>query len=152
MILQYSKMNKLIKDPVRANPSDAGLDIFYYPMINQSESVTIEPGTSAVLGTGLKFGIPHGYMLEVKNRSSCASKLQLLVGACVIDSGYDGEVIVNLHNVGKTPRVVSRGDKIAQLVMIPVIHARPKLVNEEVLYSDDICISNRGSGGFGSTG
>ena len=152
MILQYSKMNKLVKDPVRANPSDAGLDIFYYPMINQSESVTIEPGTSAVLGTGLKFGIPHGYMLEVKNRSSCASKLQLLVGACVIDSGYDGEVIVNLHNVGRLPRVVSLGDKIAQLVMLPVIHARMQCVDEDNLYNDTICMSNRGSGGFGSTG
>ena len=152
MILQYSKTNELAKDPVRANPSDAGLDVFYYPMDGQSDSVTIEPGTSVVLGTGLKFGIPHGYMLEVKNRSSCASKLQLLVGACVIDSGYKGEVMINLHNVGHLPRVVSRGDKIAQLVMLPVIHARMQLVNEEELYSDPICISARGDGGFGSTG
>ena len=152
MILQYSKMNKLVKDPVRANPSDAGLDVFFYPTREQIEPVTIEPGTSVLLGTGLKFEIPHGYMLEVKNRSSCASKLQLLVGACVIDSGYDGEVIVNLHNVGHLPRVVSPGDKIAQLVMLPVIHARPKLVKEEELYSDVVCISSRGSGGFGSTG
>ena len=152
MILQYSKTNELAKDPVRANPSDAGLDVFYYPMDGQSDSVTIEPGASVVLGTGLKFGIPHGYMLEVKNRSSCASKLQLLVGACVIDSGYKGEVMINLHNVGHLPRVVSRGDKIAQLVMLPVIHARMQLVNEEELYSDPICISARGEGGFGSTG
>ena len=151
MILQYSKISELSKDPVRANPSDAGLDVFYSPSKGQSETVTIEPCTSVVLGTGLKFGIPHGYMLEVKNRSSCASKLQLLVGACVIDSGYKGEVMINLHNVGSLPRVVSRGDKIAQLVMLPVVHARPQAVNEDELYSDPICISARGSGGFGST-
>ena len=151
MILQYSKTNNLAKDPVRANPSDAGLDVFYYPMAGQLDTVTIEPNTSVVLGTGLKFGIPHGYMLEVKNRSSCASKLQLLVGACVIDSGYKGEVMINLHNVGKLPRVVSRGDKIAQLVMLPVIHARMQCVTEQALYDDPICISARGAGGFGST-
>ena len=151
MILQYSKTNPHVKDPVRSNPSDAGLDVFFYPMVGQSDSVTIDPGASVVLGTGLKFGIPHGYMLEVKNRSSCASKLQLLVGACVIDSGYKGEVMVNLHNVGRLPRVVSLGDKIAQLVMVPVIHARPQYVREETLYNDAICISARGAGGFGST-
>ena len=152
MILEYALTRTDAHEPERANPSDAGLDVFYYPMDGQSDSVTIEPGTSVVLGTGLKFGIPHGYMLEVKNRSSCASKLQLLVGACVIDSGYKGEVMINLHNVGHLPRVVSRGDKIAQLVMLPVIHARMQLVNEEELYSDPICISARGEGGFGSTG
>ena len=152
MILQYSKTHTLAKDPIRSNPSDAGLDVFYCPSTSSAESVTIDPGTSVVLGTGLKFGIPHGFMLEVKNRSSWASKLQLLVGACIIDSGYAGEVMINLHNVGHLPRVVSLGDKIAQLVMIPVIQARPQLVDEEELYEDPICISARGAAGFGSTG
>jgi dUTP pyrophosphatase len=91
-------------------------------------------------------------MLEVKNRSSVASKQQLIVGACVVDPGYDGEVFINLHNVGSRARRVKAGDKIAQIVMTPVIHFRPVEVSSDSLYNQDICISNRGSGGFGSTG
>ncbi len=91
-------------------------------------------------------------MLEVKNRSSVASKRQLLVGACVIDPGYDGEVYINLHNVGSRNRRVSAGDKIAQIVMTPVVHFRPVESKEDALYTDSLCISNRGTGGVGSTG
>ena len=90
-------------------------------------------------------------MLEVKNRSSVASKRSLLVGACVIDSGYNGEVKINLHNVGEEPQVLNPGDKIAQLVMVPVVHFRVAKT-DDVLYDDHITISDRGAGGFGSTG
>ena len=76
------------------------------------------------LPTGLRFGVPHGYMLEVKNRSSVAAKRSLLVGACVIDSGYDGEVFINLHNVGNVTQTIEAGTKIAQVVMVPVVHFR----------------------------
>ena len=107
---------------------------------------------SVVLETGLKFGVPHGYMLEVKNRSSMAAKKQLVVGACVIDPGYNGELMVNLHNIGNQVRVLKPGDKIAQVVMIPVIHFRARKLMTDTLYSNNICISDRGAGGFGSTG
>ena len=60
-------------------------------------------------------------MLEVKNRSGNASKRSLLVGACVVDSGYDGEVFVNLHNIGTETQFVAKGAKIAQLVLLPVV-------------------------------
>lgn len=151
MLIDYFKIRPTAKDPVRANPSDAGLDIFYCPE-DSAATVAIHPGESAVLGTGLKFGVPHGFMLEVKNRSSMAAKKSLVVGACVIDPGYNGEVFINLLNVGKEMKLVTPGDKIAQLVLIPVVHFRPQRKMSDVLYDSDICISNRGSGGFGSTG
>ena len=90
-------------------------------------------------------------MIEVKNRSSIAAKKGLVVGACVIDSGYDGEVFINLHNIGRTTQKLFHGDKIAQLVMVPVIHFYPKEVMIDALYRHDITISNRGSGALGST-
>jgi dUTP pyrophosphatase len=143
-------MHANVTHPQRSNPSDAGLDIFFSPA--NGEKLYVSPGQSVVLETGLKFGVPHGYMLEVKNRSSVASKRSLLVGACVIDSGYAGEVKINLHNVGNEPQLLQPGDKIAQVVMVPVIHFRPCLTDEEQLYSSPITISDRGDGGFGSTG
>ena len=75
----------------------------------------IKPGESKILPTGLKFGVPHGYMIQIMNRSGNAAKKQLMVGACVVDSGYDGEVFVNLHNIGKEAQTVSAGDKIATM-------------------------------------
>ena len=142
-------MHVNVTHPKRSNPSDAGLDIFFSP--ENGEKVYVYPGQSVVLETGLKFGVPHGYMLEVKNRSSVASKRSLLVGACVIDSGYQNQVFVNLHNVGNEVQTIKPGDKIAQVVMVPVIHFRPCWTDEEELYSFPISISDRGMGGFGST-
>lgn len=150
MLLEFSAMRADVNLPQRSNPSDAGLDIFFSP--EDQKNVWVSPGQSVVLETGLKFGVPHGYMLEVKNRSSVASKRSLLVGACVIDSGYAGEVKINLHNVGNEPQKIIPGDKIAQIVMVPVVHFRPILTDEEELYADGITISDRGDGGFGSTG
>jgi dUTP pyrophosphatase len=151
MLIDYFKLRDSALDPVRANPSDAGLDVFYCPQDNR-DSIKIEPGQSLILETGLKFGVPHGFMLEVKNRSSVASKRQLIVGACVIDPGYNGELFINLHNIGQRTQMVESGQKIAQVVMIPIIHFRARKVMTDTLYDSGICISNRGAGGFGSTG
>jgi len=151
MLIDYFKLRDSAKDPVRANPSDAGLDVFYCPSDNRSQ-LKIPAGHSVVVETGLKFVVPHGFMLEVKNRSSMASKKQLIVGACVIDPGYNGELMVNLHNISKHQRAIHSGEKIAQVVMIPIIHFRARRIMTDTLYDSNICVSNRGSGGFGSTG
>ena len=90
-------------------------------------------------------------MLEVKNRSGNASKRSLLVGACVVDSGYDGEVFVNLHNVGNKTQLIDPGTKIAQVVLIPVVHFRARQSDNENLYNYPMTISNRGDGALGST-
>jgi dUTP pyrophosphatase len=151
MILEYSKVRHNSRTPERANPSDAGLDIFFCPDEANAAGIWLSPGGSGLFSTGLKFGIPHGYMLEVKNRSGNASKRHLLVGACVIDSGYEGEVFVNLHNVGRDPQFIEPGMKIAQVVMTPVVHFRPQEVEESKIYSYPITISDRGIGSLGST-
>tara|TARA_R110002020_G_scaffold100972_2_gene238331 strand:- start:3724 stop:4182 length:459 start_codon:yes stop_codon:yes gene_type:complete len=150
MILEYALTRPNAYDPDRANPSDAGLDVFYSPD-NDGQSIAIDPGASKVIPSGLRFGVPHGYMLEVKNRSSVAAKRSLIVGACVVDSGYDGEVFVNLHNVGSGTQYIRPGDKIAQLVMIPVVHFRAMRSSSGDLYRNPITISDRGDGALGST-
>ena len=150
MIIEYTRTRTNANDPVRANPSDAGLDVFYSPE-EEKQSIAISPGESKVIPTGLRFGVPHGYMLEVKNRSSVAAKRSLIVGACVVDSGYDGEVFVNLHNIGKETQYVRGGDKIAQLVMIPVVNFRAIQSTSGDLYRNPITISDRGDGALGST-
>lgn len=150
MIVQYYKTRLNVKDPERANPSDAGLDVFYCPEVEQD--VVIEPGMNAVLSTGLKFGVPHNHMLQVMNRSSVAAKKSLVVGAHCIDSGYDGEVFIDLHNIGCSPRVIKAGDKIAQIVLVPVVSFRSQETGEDNLYDEPITISDRGEGALGSTG
>ena len=152
MILEYYRTRPNAIPPTRANPSDAGLDVYYNPEQPQELGLNLRPGESKLFPTGLKFGVPHGYMLEVKNRSGNASKRSLLVGACVIDSGYDGEVFVNLHNVGTETQMIERGTKIAQIVMVPVVHFRALEASTDNLYEwYPITLSDRGSAALGST-
>ena len=152
MIIEYARVRENAKPPIRANPSDAGLDIKYNPEDGETSCV-IGPGESVILPTGLRFGVPHGYMLEVKNRSGVAAKKSLIVGACVIDSGYDGEVFINLHNIGHKIQLVEPGTKIAQIVMVPVVSFRPIETHSGDLYEwYPISISDRGEGALGSTG
>lgn len=160
MILEYFCLPHCVHRPVRANPSDAGLDLCFNPhqdslpfVGTMDEDLVIAPGESVIVPTGLKFGIPHGYMLQIMNRSGNAAKRHLVVGACVVDSGYDGEVFVNLHNIGREQQVIHAGMKVAQAVLIPVVHARFVETPEDNLYGwYPITISDRGDGALGSTG
>jgi len=153
MILQYYMIHDNVYPPARSNPSDAGLDLKWSPEDAAIRGMRIDPGESKLIPTGCRFAIPHGYMMEIKNRSSMAANKQLLVGAHVVDSGYDGEVFVNLHNIGKISQVIEPGDKIAQAVVIPVIHARFVASEDPNIYDwHPITISTRGPGALGSTG
>lgn len=150
MILEYVRVRKNVIPPSRSNPSDAGLDLYFNP--EDGNEITLAPGETALFQTGYKFGIPHGYCLEVKNRSGNASKRSLIVGACVIDPGYDGEVFVNLHNIGNEVQTIFLGDKIAQVIMYPVVHFKPFEKGEDDLYDYyPIAMSGRGAGALGST-
>jgi len=152
MILQYYMVREGVFPPSRANPSDAGLDLTYNPSNTEGDILSVAPGESVVLETGCRFGVPHGYMMEIKNRSSWAAKRQLLVGACVVDAGYDGEVFVNIHNIGKEARTILKGDKIAQGVVIPVVPVRWVAATDSDLYGwYPISMSDRGDGKLGST-
>ena len=153
MILQYHMLRGSKFPPVRANPSDAGLDLRWTPAEAAVTLLRIEPGESALVPTGCTFGIPHGYMMEIKNKSGVAHKRHLLVGACVVDSGYEGEVFVNLHNIGQEAQLLEPGDKIAQAVVVPVVAARFVASESPDIYEwYPITISNRGTGALGSTG
>ena len=149
MYIEYYKVRVDAPAPRRANPSDAGMDLAFSP--EDGNAIIINPGESVICGTGLKFGVPHGYMLQIMNRSSVAAKRSLVVGACVVDAGYNGEVFINLHNVGKQKRVIEPGDRIAQGVLIPVVCARPVEYEFDELYSRVRVDSERGDGALGST-
>ena len=149
MYIEFYKVRESAPAPRRANPSDAGMDLAFSP--EDGEAITIEPGGCVICGTGLKFGVPHGYMLQIMNRSSVAAKRSLVVGACVVDAGYNGEVFINLHNIGQHSRVIEPGDRIAQAVLIPVICANPVEYEFDELYSRVRVDSDRGEGALGST-
>lgn len=154
MNLKVYRLREDAKLPLRAHASDAGMDLFYCPngdkkLYDCSKNYFIPPKESRLIPTGIKVEVPYGYMLEIKNKSGIASKRQLITGACVVDPGYDGEVYVNLHNIGTATQCIAPGDKIAQAVLIPIVHCGI----EEVLDTEILNINSaRGEGGFGSTG
>lgn len=168
MLMKFFRVRENAIIPQRANPSDAGCDVFYCPNENSefgdvkgnsyvgtfiNHEIRIKPGQNAIIPTGLKFSIPHNFALMVCNRSSFGAKKSLVYGAHVIDSGYAGEVFIDLHNIGTETQVINSGDKIAQLVLVPVISFQPlEAQKEEELYDIyPITISNRGAGALGST-
>ena len=154
MNLKVYKIRKEARLPTRAYKTDAGMDLYYCPnedkkLYDEDREYYIPPRESRLLPTGIKMEVPYGHMLEIKNKSGIAFKRQLLVGACVVDPGYDGEIYVNLHNVGTATQVIRPGDKLAQAVLVPIVHCGL----EEVKTDDSInCNSDRGIGAFGSTG
>ncbi len=129
--------------PTYGSAGAAGADLYAC----LEEPVTIAPGASAFIPTGLAMEIPEGYVGLIYARSGLACKRGLApankVG--VIDSDYRGEFIVVLHNHGSEAQTVSHGERIAQLVIAPVIQANFRLTGS---LSDTL----RSSGGFGSTG
>ena len=154
MNLKFYRIRKEAKLPVRAHLIDAGMDVFYCPdnkeagKLYETNDFWIPPSESRVLPTGLKVEVPPGYMLEIKNKSGIASKRQLVVGACVVDPGYNGEIFINLHNIGNETQVLRPGEKLAQAILIPVVHCGVEEAFEDNLNQ----ASSRGNGGFGSTG
>jgi len=146
--LKVFKVREGAKLPVRAHPSDAGMDLFFCPDVEGLHSV-LRPNQTALLETGLKIGVPQGYMLQIMNKSGIASKRRLVTGACVVDAGYDGEIYVNLHNIGDKIQVIEPGQKIAQAVLIPISLPEIEETLKDRVYDSDTA---RGDGAFGSTG
>jgi dUTP pyrophosphatase len=148
MFLRYKKLRENAKEPVRAFPDDAGMDIFYCPE-KAFEEINIKPGENAIIPTGIAIEIPHGYMLQVMNKGGVAAKKSLVVGAHVIDAGFSGEIFIDQHNIGKESKLINAGDKIAQIVLIPIITII--LIEEQEIYVNANSES-RGTGCLGSTG
>ncbi len=137
-----------VKTPSRAHSNDAGIDLF---IPEDFLSQVLNPGQSVLIPSGIKARVPEGYALIAFNKSGIAAKKNLIVGACVIDESYQGEIHIDIKNVGTLPQVVNPGDKIIQLLCVPMNYVPVELVdNEDELFAD--MLSNRGDGGFGSTG
>ena len=129
--------------PEPASPGSAGLDL----RAAVGEELVIAPGERALVPTGLVLEIPAGFEGQVRPRSGLAFRHGLLVPNApgTIDSDYRGELQVILFNLGREPFVVRRGDRVAQLVIAPV----SRVTWQEAQTLED---SERGAGGFGSTG
>jgi dUTP pyrophosphatase len=133
-------------------PAGEGLDLPQYQTegsagmdLRSSSGGLIQPGYGAAVHTGICVAIPEGYMGQIWPRSGLAAKHGIDVHGGLIDSDYRGEIIVLLHNAGSSAFTIKRGDRIAQLVIVPVV--QPKLVVVRELPATE-----RGEGGFGSTG
>ena len=127
--------------PAYAHEGDAGMDV------RSVEDVVIPRGGRALVHTGLVMALPMGWEAQVRPRSGLALKhgVTVLNTPGTIDAGYRGEVGVILANFGDADFAVAKGDKVAQIVVAPVTQA-------EVVEVDSVDDTERGAGGFGSTG
>ena len=143
MNINITKLSDTAKLPDRGSEYAAGYDLF----ADLSEDITINPHETKMIGTGLAMEIPVGYFGGIFARSGLSAKEGLRPANCVgvVDSDYRGEIKVALHNDGETSRVITVGQKIAQLVVVPFLAVE---FSEVEKLSDTV----RGEGGFGSTG
>lgn len=123
----------------------AGLDLV--AAVPRGEPVKLPPGARALVPTGFVLELPQGYEAQVRPRSGLAFKLGITVlnSPGTIDADYRGEVMVLLVNLGSETFRVQRGDRIAQAVIAPITHV-------EIVLADALGVTDRGDGGFGSTG
>lgn len=143
MKVSLKKLNDRAVVPTYGSPFSAGGDLY---SAEESE-VVVGPGKTAMIGTGLAMEIPEGYVGLIYARSGLATKRGLApankVG--VIDSDYRGEIKVALYNQSDAPQAVAAGERIAQIVIAPFLHA-------EYEVKETLSDTERGEGGFGSTG
>jgi len=127
--------------PRHAKPGDAGMDL------TSRDTANIRPGEIRFVGTGVSVEIPDGYFGLIAPRSGLACKHGITFANTpgIIDSGYRGEIKVALHNVGEKEYTVHRDERICQLIILPYERCSCAEV-------DELSETDRGSGGFGSTG
>lgn len=129
--------------PHYASADSSGADIKAYI----KQDITLEPGATILIPTGLRFAIPHGYEIQVRPRSGLALKhgITVLNAPGTIDADYRGELGVILINHGKEAFIIKPGMRIAQIVLAPIVQAQFCLSNQ-------LHATSRGAGGFGHTG
>jgi dUTP diphosphatase len=140
--IQIMRLDSGLQLPRYSHPGDAGLDLF------SAEDLTLKPGQRAMLGTGIAVAIPEGYAGFVQPRSGLAKRhgMSLVNSPGLVDSGYRGEIKVIAINHDPDEAIeIKRGDRIAQMVIVPVASA-------EVIEVAELPESERGGRGFGSTG
>lgn len=134
-----------LEPPTYESASAAGMDL--RAAVSVDEPLTLQPGARAMVPTGLAIALPDGHEAQVRPRSGLAAKhgVTVLNSPGTIDADYRGEVKVILVNHGDEPFIIERGMRIAQMVIAPVIQAR-------MIAVADLDETERGTGGFGSTG
>lgn len=138
-VVKFQLLRADSKLPQYAHDSDAGFDIF------STETKILAPGERYVFQLGIASEIPEGYFVSFRDKSGLAAKYGIHTLAGVIDSGYRGEWGIVIVNTGGEPVTINKGDKIAQGILQPALQAK---IVEVAKLSD----TERGSGGFGSTG
>lgn len=143
MKIAWKKLTDSAKMPERGSVWAAGYDLF----ADLTEDCVLEPHETYMIGTGIAVAIPEGYFGGIFARSGLSAKEGLRPANCtgVVDADYRGEIKVALHNDSEERRVVQPGQKIAQMVVMPFLSVE----FEEVTELDE---TERGNGGFGSTG
>lgn len=141
--MQIKKLNNRAIIPTRGSEYAAGYDLY----ANNEQRLLINSGDTVKVGTGIAMEIPEGYFGAIFARSGLATKQGLRPANCVgvVDSDYRGELIVALHNDSNEPREIMPNDRIAQLVIMPYLTV-------DFVESDTLDDTDRGEGGFGSTG
>ena len=137
-VLKYT-LDKDAYPPERAHATDAGLDIR-----NRERARVVPAKGSATFHTGIHVQIPHGYAGLFVSKSGLNVKFDITSHG-IIDEGYTGELVVKLYNSGFNGKIIDKGDKISQLLLVPVLYAQPVL-------ADSLEPGERGDSGFGSTG
>ena len=137
------RLSKEILLPKYETVGSSGMDL----SANINSSINILPGQTEIIPTGLSVSIPRGYEIQIRPRSGIAAKKSVTVlnTPGTIDADYRGEIKVILINLGKLSFKVEKGDRIAQMVLCPIIKAKLKEV-------ENLNTTTRGEGGFGSTG
>ena len=137
------KLSSSVSIPKYETPGSSGMDI----AAHIENNIIINPGEKFLVSTGFSIAIPKGYEVQIRPRSGLAAKKSITVlnTPGTIDVDYRGEIKVILINLGKEKFIVKNGERIAQMVVCPVVQANL----EEV---EDLPDTERGSGGFGSTG
>lgn len=133
------KLGENGKAPYKKHYMDAGWDIF------AAAQIWINPGSSSLILTDLFLEIPEGYVGLMWSRSGLSCQLQLEVGAGCIDSTYRGEIVVHLYNFSEERCMIKKGDRVAQILFMPV-NIIP------LVQVDELNKTERGESGFGSTG
>jgi dUTP pyrophosphatase len=141
--LRFKKLRPGAVIPTRGSALSAGYDLYAC----LEESVTIAPGETKGIGTGLSMALPEGWFAGIFARSGLAVKQGLRPANCVgvCDADYRGEYIVALHNDSEEPRTVEPGERIAQMILLPCQRLDFTVVEE-------LSATDRGAAGFGSTG
>ena len=137
------KLNKNTKLPTYETAGSSGMDL----MANNKKKIIIYPGKTSLIPTGILVAIPSNYEIQIRPRSGLAIKksISVLNTPGTVDSDYRGEIKIILINLSKKPFVVKLGDRVAQMVVCPIVKVKLKEVKK-------LPKSTRGKGGFGSTG